>query len=163
VSGRVWKFSDGISTDNIAPGRYFHLRTNLPELAKHCLEDARQDFVSNVTEGDFVVAGKNFGMGSSREHAPIIIKMTGIRAIIAKSFARIFFRNCINIGLPAVLLDTDEIAEGDQLEIDLSRGEVFDHTTAKHLKFPPLSSEMTSILQEGGLIPFVKKYGDLRF
>lgn len=163
MSGRAWKFGDGISTDNIAPGRYFHLRSNLPELSKHCLEDARQDFASDVTEGDFVVAGKNFGLGSSREHAPIIIKMRGVHAIIAKSFARIFFRNCINVGLPAVMLDTDEIQDGDRLEIDLSGGKVIDHSTAKDLKFPPLPFEMTSILREGGLIPFVKKYGDLRF
>ena len=163
MSGRAWKFGDGISTDNIAPGRYFHLRSNLPELSKHCLEDARQDFASDVTAGDFVVAGKNFGLGSSREHAPIIIKMRGIRAIVAKSFARIFFRNCINIGLPAVILDTDEIKDGDRLEIDLSGGKVINHSIKKDLKFPPLPIEMTSILKEGGLIPFVKKYGDLRF
>ena len=156
-------FDDGISTDNIAPGRYFHLRSNLPELAKHCLEDARSEFATNVKEGDFVVAGKNFGLGSSREHAPIIIKMSGIRAVLAKSFARIFYRNCINIGMPAIILDTDQIDDGAMLEIDLAAGKVIVETDGREIKFPPLPEEMTKILDEGGLIPFVKKFGDLNF
>src|SRR3972149_6657778 len=116
--GRAWKFGDNISTDLIAAGRYYHLRSNLPELAKHTLEDARADFAPNAKAGDFVVGGRNFGKGSSREHAPIVIKMCGTRAVLAKSFARIFYRNCINIGLPAVVVDTDQIAEPD----DLGRG-----------------------------------------
>src|SRR3990170_508006 len=124
MPGRAWKFGDGISTDHIAPGRYFHLRSNLPELAKHVLEDARADFAPNVKKGDFVVAGRNFGLGSSREHAPTIIKMAGVEAVIAKSFARIFYRNCVNIGLPVIIADTDQIDEGNMLEVDLSAGKV---------------------------------------
>src|SRR3990172_11872960 len=105
--GKAWKFGDNISTDLIAPGRYFHLRSNLPELAKHVLEGARPEFASLVRSGDFVVVGENFGLGSSREHAPVIIKLAGTRAVLAKSFARIFYRNAINIGLPAIVVDTD--------------------------------------------------------
>ncbi len=120
--GRAWKFGDDISTDLIAAGRYAYLRTNLPELTKHVLEDARDEFRAQVKPGDFVVGGTNFGMGSSREHAPVIIKMAGTSCVAAKSFARIFFRNCINIGLPAVRVDTDQIDDGDELELDLKAG-----------------------------------------
>src|SRR3990172_12096091 len=105
LKGKAWKFGDNISTDHIAPGRLFHLRSNLPELAKHVLEDARPEFASQVKPGDFVVGGRNFGQGSSREHAPTIIKLAGVSAILAKSFARIFFRNAINVGLPVVIMD----------------------------------------------------------
>ena len=118
MSGRAWKFGDSISTDLIAAGRYAYLRTNLPELTKHVLEDARDEFRSQVKPGDFIVGGRNFGMGSSREHAPVIIKMSGVSCVAAKSFARIFFRNCINIGLPAVIVDTSQVDEGDELSLD---------------------------------------------
>lgn len=161
MAGRAWKFGDGVSTDHIAPGRYFHLRSNLPELAKHVLEDARADFAPNVKKGDFVVAGRNFGLGSSREHAPTIIKMAGVEAVIAESFARIFYRNCINIGLPAIIADTDRIDEGDMLEVDLGAGKVRNLTKKNELNFPPLPDVMTKILNEGGLIPYIKKYGSL--
>ncbi len=161
MPGKAWKFGDGISTDHIAPGRYFHLRSNLPELAKHVLEDARADFAPNVKKGDFVVAGRNFGLGSSREHAPTIIKMAGVEAVIAKSFARIFYRNCINIGLPAIIADSDQIDEGDTLDVDLATGKIRNLTKNIELNFPPLPEVMTKILKEGGLIPYVKKYGEL--
>lgn len=161
MPGRAWKFGDGISTDHIAPGRYFHLRSNLPELAEHVLEDARAEFAPNVKNGDFVVAGRNFGLGSSREHAPTIIKMAGVEAVIAKSFARIFYRNCINIGLPAVIVDTDQIDDGDMLDVELNAGKVRDLTKNKEFSFPPLPDVMTKILREGGLIPYIKKYGEL--
>ena len=121
LSGKAWKFGDDISTDLIAPGRYYHLRSNLPELAKHVLEDADPEFASNMESGDFVVGGRNFGLGSSREHAPVIIKLAGASAIMAKTFARIFYRNCINIGLPAIECDTDKIAPGDELEVELEQ------------------------------------------
>ncbi len=159
--GRAWKFGDNISTDLIAAGRYYHLRSNLPELAKHVLEDARPEFASGVKAGDFVVGGRNFGKGSSREHAPVIIKLAGTRAVLAKSFARIFYRNCINIGLPAVVVDTDKIAEGDDLEIDLERGIVHDRTKGIDLSFPPLPAVMARILEEGGLVEYIKHHGDL--
>jgi 3-isopropylmalate/(R)-2-methylmalate dehydratase small subunit len=159
--GRAWKFGDNISTDLIAPGRYFHLRSNLPELAKHVLEDARPDFAPGVKPGDFVVGGRNFGKGSSREHAPVIIKLAGTRAVLAKSFARIFYRNCINIGLPAVVVDTDRIDEGDELDIDLEKGIVRDRTKGIELGFPPLPTVMARILEEGGLVDYIKHHGDL--
>ena len=159
MTGRAWKFGDGISTDHIAPGRLFHLRSNLPELAKHVLVDAREDFAPNVQAGDFVVGGRNFGQGSSREHAPAIIKLAGVSAVIAKSFARIFFRNCINVGLPVVMVDSDEIDEGDQLELDLAAGVLRDLTTGKEFTFPALPRSMANILADGGLAPHIKKHG----
>ncbi|MEM2883105.1 MAG: 3-isopropylmalate dehydratase small subunit [Nitrososphaerales archaeon] len=161
MAGRAWKFGDNISTDHIAPGRYFHLRSNLDELAKHVLEDARPDFPTNVKKGDFVVAGVNFGLGSSREHAPTIIKLVGVEAVLAKSFARIFYRNAVNIGLPVVICDTSLIDDGDLLTIDLSSGVVFNHTKNLRISFPPLPAAMKKILDEGGLIPYVKRFGDL--
>ena len=159
--GRAWKFGDNISTDLIAPGRYFHLRSNLPELAKHVLEDARPEFASQVKPGDIVVGGRNFGKGSSREHAPIIIKLAGTRAVLAKSFARIFYRNCINIGLPAIVVDTDRIDEGDDLELELEQGIVRDRTKGVDLRFPPLPTVMARILEEGGLVAYIQHHGDL--
>src|SRR5665811_1726807 len=154
--GKAWKFGDSISTDAIAPGRYFHLRSNLPELAKHVLEPARPEFASQVHTGDFVVAGDNFGLGSSREHAPMIIKIAGTNAVLAKSFARIFYRNCINIGLPAITCNTDKIDEGDELELDMEKGVVRNRTKKMELVFPPLPTIMKKILQEGGLVAYVK-------
>jgi len=159
MPGRAWKFGDDISTDLIAPGRYAYLRTNLPELAKHVLEDARDEFRTGVNKGDFVVGGRNFGMGSSREHAPVIIKLAGTSCVAAKSFARIFFRNCINIGLPAVTVDTDRIGEGDELELDLPNGVLRDITKGIDLKFPPMPPVMTEILNSGGLVAYLKKHG----
>ena len=159
--GRAWKFGDGISTDHIAPGRLLHLRSNLPELAKHVLEDAREDFAPNVQPGDFVVGGRNFGQGSSREHAPTIIKLAGVGAVLAKSFARIFFRNCINVGLAPIVCDTDPIDEGDELEVDVAAGEVRDLTKGVTLKFAALPPVMRAILDAGGLVPYVKAHGDL--
>jgi 3-isopropylmalate/(R)-2-methylmalate dehydratase small subunit len=162
MAGRAWRFKDNISTDEICPGRFMSLRSNLPELAKHTLEDARKDFPTNVKPGDFVVAGKNFGMGSSREHAPLIIKMCRVRAILAESFARIFYRNAINIGLPAVICDTTQISDGDELDLDLGNGILFNRTKGIKISFPRMSSTMEAILNEGGLIPYVEKYGDLK-
>ncbi|MBN2372750.1 3-isopropylmalate dehydratase small subunit [bacterium] len=160
ISGRVWRFGDDISTDLIAPGRLFHLRTNLPELAKHVLEDADPDFPKNVRPGDIIVAGRNFGLGSSREHAPLIIKMSGISAVLAKSFARIFYRNAINIGLPLLEVDTDHIQDGIVLDIDLNKGIVTDKEKTFTLSAIPIPHFMIRILEEGGLVPYIKKYGD---
>lgn len=162
LRGRAFKFGDGISTDHIIPGRYTHLRSNLPELARHVLEDVDPTFVSRVREGDFIVAGSNFGLGSSREHAPLVIKMAGVRAILAKSAARIFFRNAINLGLPVLICDTDVINDGDELEIDLSAGVVKDLTSGQELTFGKMPQVMLRILDEGGLIPYIKKHGDFK-
>jgi 3-isopropylmalate/(R)-2-methylmalate dehydratase small subunit len=161
MTGKAWKFGDNISTDEITPGRYMGLRSNVAELAKHTLEDARKEFPGSVRPGDFVVAGKNFGMGSSREHAPLVIKVLGISAILAQSYARIFYRNAINIGLPAVVCDTALIGEGDELELHLADGVVENLTRKTKITFPAMSKTMETILSEGGLIPYVEKHGDL--
>ena len=160
LKGRAIKLGDNISTDDIVPGRWFHLRSNLPELAKHLLEDVSPDFASRVKPGDFIVAGKNFGLGSSREHAAVIIKMAGVSAILAKSAARIFFRNAINIGLPVLICDSDKIENGDELEVDLKRGRVKNVTTGAELTSGEFPQVMLNILDEGGLIPYIKKHGD---
>jgi 3-isopropylmalate/(R)-2-methylmalate dehydratase small subunit len=160
LKGRAFKFGDGISTDHIIPGRYAHLRSSLPELTRHVMEDADPTFASRVSEGDFIVGGSNFGLGSSREHAPLVIKLAGVSAVLAKSVARIFFRNAINIGLPILLCDTDKISDGDELEVDLQSGRVRDITTGVILEFSPLPPVMLHILEEGGLLPYINKYSD---
>ncbi len=160
LRARAFKFGDNISTDDITPGRWFHLRSNLPELAKHLMEDVDPSFASKVKPGDFIVAGKNFGLGSSREHAAVIIKMAGVSAILAKSAARIFFRNAINVGLPLLICDTDRIGDGDELEVDLEGGRVRDVTNGAELPLGKFPDVMLRILEEGGLIPYIKKYGD---
>ncbi|AGG06088.1 MULTISPECIES: 3-isopropylmalate dehydratase small subunit [Dehalococcoides] len=162
LKGKAFKFGDSISTDHIAPGRLVHLRSNLPELAKHVLEDADPTFAQRVKPGDFVVAGNNFGLGSSREHAPLIIKMAGVSAVMAKSVARIFFRNAINLGLPILICDTDKIAEGDELEVDLDGGKIYDRTNGAELTFGKIPPAMLKILDEGGVMPYIKKYGDFK-
>ncbi len=159
LKGRAFKFGDSISTDYIIPGRYSYLRSNLPELAKHVMEDADPDFTKKVQPGDFIVGGVNFGLGSSREHAPLVIKMAGIKAILAKSVARIFFRNAINLGLPVLICDTDKINNGDTLEIDMQSGTVKDLTNGTTFSFAPIPDVMLKILDEGGLLPYIKKYG----
>jgi 3-isopropylmalate/(R)-2-methylmalate dehydratase small subunit len=162
LKGKAFKFGDGISTDHITPGRLAHLRSNLPELAKHVLEDADPSFASRVKKGDFVVAGSNFGLGSSREHAPLVIKMAGVSAVLAKSVARIFFRNAINLGLPVLICDTDGINDGDELEVDLAKGTVYDKTSGRQLTFGKLPGAMLKILDEGGLLPYIQKHGDFK-
>ena len=162
LKGKAIKLGDNISTDDIIPGRFAHLRSNLPELAKHVLEDAAPGFASKVRSGDFLVAGKNFGLGSSREHAPVVIRMSGVGAILAKSAARIFFRNAINQGLPVLLCDTDGIGDSDELEIDLTAGIIANLTsgiTFSCNKMPPI---MSAILKEGGLIPYIQKHKDFK-
>lgn len=160
LKGKVWKFGDDISTDLIAPGRLFHLRSNLPELAKHVLEDADPEFPKKVQEGDFVVGGRNFGLGSSREHAPTIIKLAGVRAVLAKSFARIFFRNAINVGLPVLICDTEKIDNSDELQINLSEGIIENKSKGEELSFTPLPDVMVRILNNGGLVEHIKKCGE---
>jgi len=167
--GKAIKLGDDISTDDIIPGRFAHLRSNLPELAKHVLEDIEPTFITKVralslrAEGEAIlVAGKNFGLGSSREHAPVVVKMSGITAILAKSVARIFFRNAINQGMPVLLCDTDKIRDDDELEINLTDGVIADSTSSVRLscgKMPPI---MSAILKEGGLIPYIGKHKDFK-
>jgi 3-isopropylmalate/(R)-2-methylmalate dehydratase small subunit len=162
MRGRAWKFGDAISTDHIIPGRYFYLRSNLPELSKHILEYERPGLFEMVSPGDFVVAGLNLGLGSSREHAALVIKLNGFQAVLAKSFARIFYRNCFNNGLPAILCDTDKIMEGDELELFIEEGKIVNYTRNETLVFSPLPPVMKKILSEGGLVEHVKKYRDLK-
>lgn len=160
--GRAFKFGDNISTDHIAPGRLFHLRNDLKEFSKHVLEDADSTFASRVQKGDFVVAGNNFGLGSSREHAPQIIKLAGVGAVIAKSFARIFYRNAINIGLLAVECDTDKIDDGDSLELDIKKGILKNLTKNLEIKITALPDVMIKLLEDGGLVEHLNKNGDFK-
>jgi 3-isopropylmalate/(R)-2-methylmalate dehydratase small subunit len=159
LKGKAFKFGDNVSTDHIIPGKYAHLRSNLPELAKHVMEDADATFAKKVKSGDFIVAGKNFGLGSSREHAAMVIKMAGVSAILAQSVARIFFRNAINQGLPVLICDTAKIKAGDKIEVNLAAGVVTDVTNGAKLTLGKIPEVMLGILKEGGLIPYISKYG----
>jgi len=166
IRGKAWKFGDFISTDLIAAGRYSHLRDNLPEFVKHVLEDADKDFAPAALKGDqtyIVVGGRNFGQGSSREHAARLIKLAGVPVVLAKGFARIFYRNCFNIGMPALTVDTDQIAHGDEVEIDLKHGVVRNRTRQKELATGRIPPVMLTILEEGGVVDYIKKHGDLVF
>jgi 3-isopropylmalate/(R)-2-methylmalate dehydratase small subunit len=162
IKGSAIKLGDNINTDFIISGRYkFHI-SDIKELAKHIMEDIDPGFTAKIVPGKSVlVAGKNFGMGSSREQAPLVIKAAGITAVIAKSFARIFFRNAFNIGLPLIETDTDAIAEGDSLSIDLDKGAVRDITKNSDLKAAPLPNFMQELLREGGIVNYYKKYHKL--
>ena len=162
MKGKSFKFGDNISTDHIAPGRLYHLRSNLPEFAKHVLEDADETFASRMKKGDFAVAGSNFGLGSSREHAPLIMKIAGVGAVLAKSFARIFYRNAINIGLLAIECDTDAIDDGDELELDIEKGIITDLTNGSIIQIEPLPPVMIKLLKDGGLVEHIKKNGDFK-
>ena len=155
LSGKVWCFGDNIDTDLIIAARY--LNTSDPkELAKHVMEDADPDFVKKVQVGDIIVADENFGCGSSREHAPIALKAAGVSAVVAKSFARIFYRNAFNMGLPIFeLAETDEIKEGDTISISMESGEI--KNGAKTYRFIPIPPFMQELLDCGGLMNYAKK------
>jgi 3-isopropylmalate/(R)-2-methylmalate dehydratase small subunit len=157
LRGKVWRFGNDIDTDAIIPARY--LNTSDPqELARHVMEDADKDFPSKVRPGDIIVAGKNFGCGSSREHAPIAIKAAGIQAVVAKSFARIFYRNAFNIGLPIFELpEADLINEGDEIEIDADTGIIRNITKSEEYRAKPIPPFMQELIKSGGLIEWVKK------
>lgn len=154
ITGKVWHFGDNIDTDLIIAARY--LNTSDPkELAKHVMEDIDPQFVNKVKAGDIIVAGENFGCGSSREHAPIALKAAGISAVVAKSFARIFYRNAFNMGLPIFELDeSNEIKEGDIISISMESGEI--KNSAKTYKFTPIPPFMQELLSCGGLINYAK-------
>ncbi len=157
ITGKVWRFGKNINTDEIIPARY--LNTSDPkELAKHCMEDADPKFPEKHSQGDLIVAGKNFGCGSSREHAPISIKESGIAAVIADSFARIFFRNAINIGLPIIEINdiSEQIDEGDTLEIDFDTGVLKNITKNKEYKMEPYPAFMQEIINSSGLMNRIK-------
>lgn len=158
--GTAWKFGADIDTDRIIPARY--LNTSDPrELAKHCMEDEDPSFAANVREGDIIVAEKNFGCGSSREHAPIAIKAAGVSCVIARSFARIFYRNSFNMGLP--ILESDEVvdtaSQGDTIEVDMDSGEIRNLTKGLHFKARPVPPFMQELIKAGGLMESIRKKG----
>ena len=161
LRGRAIIAGDDVSTDDIIPGRFAYLRSNLPELATHVFEDRIRGFRDKVEEGDVLVGGRNFGLGSSREHAPVVIKMSGVAAILAKSVARIFYRNAINQGLIVLICDTDGIQDGDSLEIRLDDGIVVNLNTGTTLSCGKMPSLMSDILAAGGLVPYIKQHGTL--
>jgi 3-isopropylmalate/(R)-2-methylmalate dehydratase small subunit len=156
--GKCWRFGDDVNTDEIIPARYLNT-TDPEELARHCMEDADAEFAKNAQPGDIIVAGKNFGCGSSREHAPICIKAFGISCVIAPSFARIFFRNAINIGLPIIECAeaAEEIREGDEIRVNLETAEIVNETSGKRYTFEPFPPEMQEIIASGGLMKYVRK------
>jgi len=157
MNGKSWKYGDNVNTDEIIPARYLNT-TDKKELASHCMEDIDKDFVKKADKGDIIVAGDNFGCGSSREHAPISIKALGISCVIAKSFARIFFRNAINIGLPIFESEeaSAEISDGDEVEVDINSSKITNLTTNKEYSFTPFADEMKDIIQAGGLMEYIK-------
>lgn len=157
ITGKVWKFGNDINTDEIIPARY--LNTSDPdELARHCMEDADKDFMKKITAGDIIVAGSNFGCGSSREHAPIAIKAAKISCVVADSFARIFYRNSLNIGLPIVESPeaANEIKEGDQIEVDFDSGKITNKTSGKVYRAKPFPPFMQDLISKGGLMNKIK-------
>lgn len=159
IEGKVWKFRDSIDTDVIIPGRYLRA-LNLDELSAHVMEAEDPKFAQNVRQGDIIVAGWNFGCGSSREQAPVALKHAGISAIVAKSFARIFYRNAINVGLPVVVADV-EAQKGDLLCIDLEKGIIKNKTTDKTFQIQPFKKFMLEILRDGGLVKhYLKNRGN---
>jgi len=157
IKGKVFKFGDNIDTDQIYPGRYLEL-TEHKKIAKHAMEGVDPNFVKKVNKGDIIVAGNNFGCGSSREHAVITLKEAGVNTIIAESFARIFFRNCINLGLPALICSgiTREVKENDILKVNLKKGSIYNINNKKELKGEHLSERILNILNEGGIKPLLK-------
>ena len=153
-----WIYGDNVDTDVIIPARYLNT-PNAKELAMHCMEDIDKTFATSVKEGDFIIAGANFGCGSSREHAPLAIKTCGIKAVIAKTFARIFYRNAINIGLVIIENDEiqDEIHENDVIDIDLTLGKIYNKTKEKEYSFSPYPKEIQKLIEVGGLVEYTKQ------
>jgi 3-isopropylmalate/(R)-2-methylmalate dehydratase small subunit len=159
LSGKVFKFGDDIPTDFIIAGRNRKLSRDINVLSQHTLEDADPTFVKRVKPGDFIVAGRGFAQGSSRQEASLVIKTVGVSAILAQSVGRIFFRNSINAGIPVLICDTEKISDGDMLEVDIEAGTVKDITNGVKVSFAPLSRIMIDILDNGGVVAYIKKYG----
>ena len=156
---RAWKFSDDINTDVITPGRYT-VTLDKSRLGEIAFIEYRPEFAKEIKQGDLVVAGRNFGCGSSREHSPVALKAAGVGAVVAKSFARIFFRNSINIGLPILICaDTDMIDDSDELELDVRTGLIRDVTKGKEIQAEPLPDFVMKIVLQGGLVPFLRDEG----
>lgn len=159
MEGKAFRFGDDVNTDYIISGKYKFKTLDMKELASHVMEDLDPDFAKRVRPGDFIVAGRNFGCGSSREQAPLAILNAGVGAVLAKSFARIFYRNAINTGLPVVECDTDRIQAGDELAVDLAAGRVENLTRGEVLPVKPLPPVMLQILADGGLAAHLRKHG----
>jgi 3-isopropylmalate/(R)-2-methylmalate dehydratase small subunit len=155
--GKVFKYGDNVDTDVIIPARYLNI-ANPKELASHAMEDIDGDFAKNVKKGDVVVAGRNFGSGSSREHAPLVLKVAGVKAVIAPTFARIFYRNAFNIGLP--ILESAEAAEridaGDEIEVNFKSGKIVNKTKGETYQAEPFPEFMSELIKKGGLVEYVK-------
>jgi 3-isopropylmalate/(R)-2-methylmalate dehydratase small subunit len=160
TEGRVWKFGDHVDTDLIIPARFLNL-SDPDHLARHCFQDFRPEFAEAVQSGDVIVAGRNFGCGSSREHAPVAIKASGISVIIARSFARIFYRNALNIGLPALESEgaIDVVSERDRISVDLDKGALLNLNTGVGIHGNPIPEFMREIVSAGGLVAFLKQKG----
>ena len=158
TQGKVFKYKDNVDTDVIIPARYLNTPV-AAELALHCMEDIDKDFVKNVKEGDLIVAGWNFGCGSTREHAPLVIKTCGVSCVIAKSFARIFYRNAINIGLPILECEeaAEEISAGDEVSVNFDTGEINNKTTGKIYTAQPFPPFIQNIIKKGGLLASLKE------
>lgn len=158
AKGRTFKYGDNVDTDVIIPARYLAIQDK-KELASHCMEDIDSEFVNKVTKGDIMVAGKNFGCGSSREHAPLVIKESGVSCVIAQTFARIFYRNAINIGLAIIECPEAaiEIADGDEVEVSFDTGEISDITTGKTYKGQPFPEFMQKIIKSEGLVNYINQ------
>ncbi|NRG45897.1 3-isopropylmalate dehydratase small subunit [Bacillus sp. CRN 9] len=157
ITGKTHVYGDNIDTDRIIPGKYTKT-LNLQDLADHVLEDLDPEFRSRVKQGDIIVGGSNFGCGSSREQAPLALKKAGISAVVAQSFARIFFRNAINIGLPVIEVKDHSITMNDEVEVDLQNGQVTNLSTNEVYEGTQIPEVMVKILNEGGLVPYLKKY-----
>ncbi|MEM2937520.1 MAG: 3-isopropylmalate dehydratase [Candidatus Bathyarchaeia archaeon] len=164
IRGRAIKLGDDINTDLVIAGRYKFRSVSIEEMSKHIFEDLDPSLAAKIKHGDIIVAGKNFGCGSSREQAPRVMVTAGIAAVVAKSFARIFFRNAINVGLPAIVVEekfVDSTVEADMLEIDLAKNTVKNITKNQEVTFKPFPPQLLEILEVGGLVPYVKKKGVL--
>ncbi|MEW6008899.1 MAG: 3-isopropylmalate dehydratase [Candidatus Omnitrophota bacterium] len=161
--GKAIKLGDNINTDAIISGRFKFQITDIKKLAEHIMEDSDPNFRKKIIPGKTIlVAGNNFGMGSSREQAPLVIKEAGIVAIIAKNFARIFYRNAFNIGLPLIEADSSLISEGDEVQVDLDKGEIYDKSKSLSLSFKPLPLFMQRLIADGGVVEHFKKYGTIK-
>jgi len=164
ITGRAWKYGDNVNTDVIIPGKYKFRITDVKELSKHAMEGIDPNFYKKIKKGDIIVAGKNFGCGSSREHAPLVLKEAGIGAVVARSFARIFLRNAINVGLPIVECDElySKVKDQDILEINLEEGTIGNLTSGAKFSTKPMPEFLLTILKNGGLVAHFKKHGDFQ-
>lgn len=165
IRGRAWKFGDDVNTDMIIPGKYKFRTVDLDNLAKHAMEGADAGFSKKVKPGDIIVAGKNFGCGSSREHAPLVLKHVGVAAVVAESFARIFLRNAVNVGLPAIECREacEKVREGDAIEIDLEKGIIENLRSGVILIVKPMPIFLMEILRDGGLVRHFRKWGRFKW